>query len=93
MRFAIFLANVMYDRMLVSAFELARGYKPSLMGTDLLKVLLEIIETHKLIVAQRALSNILKTKAVTHVAPKFLMPGTPIYGYVSSQKGRGEWRP
>ena len=35
-RFATFLSNVLYGNKLVSAFELARGYTPSLTGTKLL---------------------------------------------------------
>ena len=51
-KFAIFLANFMYGNQLVSAFELARGHTPSLTSTELLKVPQEIIEAHKVIVAQ-----------------------------------------
>ena len=84
---------MLYGNQLASAFELARGYTPSLTGSKLLKVPREILEAHKVVVAQRALSKILKMKAVTPVAPKLLTPGTPIYGYVKLQKGHGEWRP
>ena len=93
-KFAVFLSNVFagYDQ-LASAFELARGYTPSLMGTKMMRVPSEIIEAHKDLMAKRALNRILRTKAVTPVAPNILTPGTQIYGYVKLQKGQAKWCP
>ena len=92
-KFATFLSNIMYGNRYASAFELARGYTPSVTGTRLIKVPQDVLEAHKTIIAQRALAHILKTKAVMPIAPKLLTPGTRIYGYVKLQKGHGEWRP
>ena len=93
-KFAVFLSNVFagYDQ-LASAFELARGYTPSLMGTKMMRVPSEIIEAHKDLIAKRALNRILLTKAVMPVAPNILTPGTQIYGYVKLQKGQAKWCP
>ena len=93
-KFAVFLSNVFagYDQ-LASAFELARGYTPSLMGTKMMRVPSEIIEAHKDLIAKRALNRILRTRAVTPVAPNILTPGTQIYGYVKLKKGQAKWCP
>ena len=92
-KFATFISNFLYGNQLESAFELARGCTPSLTVSKLLKVPPEIIEAHKAIVAQRALSKVLRSKAVTPVATKLLTPSTLIYGYVKLQKGHRQWKP
>ena len=92
-KFGIFLSNIFFGNQYASAFELARGYTPSLLGTRMLKVPTELLEVHKDLVAQRALQRILRTKAVTPVAAQLLTPGAKIYGYVEVKKGCWIWRP
>ena len=90
---AIFLSNVLVGNQRASSFELVRGYTPSLIGSEMLKVPRTIIQAHKDLVAKRALNRILKTKAVTPTAPKILTPGTPIYGHIELKKGYKKWHP
>lgn len=92
-KFAVFLSNIFSGNQVASAFELARGYTPSLTGSRLLKLPHNILQAHRNLVAVRALNRILCTKAVTTIAASVLKPGTPIYGYVKMQKGHGVWRP
>ena len=68
-------------------------YSPSLTGSRLLRVPTKFMQAHKARVAQRALSRLLRTKAVTPLSAKLLTSGTPIYGYVKLRKDQGEWRP
>ena len=92
-KFGVFLSNVFSGNQLASAFELARGYTPSLTGSRLLKVPPRILAAHRELVAQRAMSKILGTKSVSPIASRLLRPVTPIYGFVRLQKGHGVRRP
>ena len=51
------------------------------------------LEAHKVMDLQSALAQILKTKAVTTSAPRFLTPGTRIYGHFELQKEYRDWWP
>ena len=92
-KFGLFISKILAGNKLASSFELARGYTPSLVGTQMLKVPQQVLEAHKDLIAQRTLHKILRTKAMSPVAARLLPPGAKIYGYVEVKKGSWVRRP
>lgn len=88
---ANFLANLFTGSGLASSFERVRGYSPSLLGMPSSWLPDSILRAHRSLVAARALSRMLRSRAHHTLPPSALSPGTAIHAYVR-HKNKMAWR-
>lgn len=91
---ACFLSNCMYGSKLMSAFELAKGYTPSVMGNPSKLIPHDVLEAHKQQTATRALNRLLRGRNVKRLRPEDLQLGDRIAYYYNTSKAseKPEWR-
>lgn len=91
---ATFLANIFSGSSILSAFELVRGYSPSLFGVDSNVIPRELVESYKDQEYARALQRLIKSRHPRTLEPERLPPGTPVYYFYKSSKHNEpiEWR-
>ena len=70
---ATFLSNMFSGSRLMSSFEQARGYSPSILGLPRTYVTQELLEEHKAQVATRALQRLLQSYAPDSPTPEMLV--------------------
>ena len=78
---ASFMANLFHGSAVLSAFQLARGYSPSILGMAAKAVTPELLEAHKQTVASRAIQKVLRSRRNTLIPPGMLEPGNEIWVY------------
>lgn len=83
---ATFFSNIFHGSSVISAFELVRGYKPSILGSKRCLVSEELIEAYKDREYARVLQRMLKSRSPATVTPDILPTGTPIYYFYRSSK-------
>lgn len=76
---ATFFSNVFCGSSILSSFELARGYKPALLGAHSRTVPHGLIEAYKDQTFRRALHRLMKSKTPRTTPESLLTPGTPIF--------------
>lgn len=91
---AIFLSNAFSGSSIVSAFELARGYAPSLMGSGSRMVSEEMLQAHKQQAAIRALHRLLRSRNPKVIDRTAIKRGDEVLYYYNSTKNneQKEWR-
>ena len=75
---AVFLSNLFSGSKLLSSFELARGYLPSVLGLPQVMITTEILQAYKEQIATRALQRLLSSHTPHNVLREALKPGTII---------------
>lgn len=92
---ATFLSNVFECSKLLSSFEMARGYSPSLLGMPPTVVSEELFQAAREQAATRAIQRLLNGRTPSTIPSSVLKQGTPIlYFYRSSKASEPvEWRP
>lgn len=90
---AVLLSNMFSGSKILSSFELARGYSPSLLGIPQTIVKPELLEAHKEQIAIRALEKLLKSRKPNTVPQHVLSPGTSIWAFhkTSKQNEKPSW--
>ena len=83
---ANFLSNLFSGSKVLSSFQLARGYSPSLLGLPRTLVTPDLLDAHREQVALRALQRLLKARKPNTVPTHVLQPGTPIWVFFDSSK-------
>lgn len=81
---ATFFSNCFSGTRILSSFELARGYAPSILGTSPRKVTPELMSAHKEQIAVRALQRLLHARAPSLIPPSSIKPGDIVLYYHSS---------
>lgn len=91
---ACFFANSLYGSKILSAFELARGYTPSVVGNPSRRVPTEILEAHTQQMAVRALNKLLRSKNTNLLNQSDIKIHDDIVYFYNSSKGteKAEWR-
>lgn len=91
---AVFLSNAFAGSRTLSAFQLARGYCPTIVGNPSYKICDEMVEAHKQQMAARALNRLLRSRNHGGIDPSSIKPGDEIlYFYESSiQSEKKEWK-
>ena len=89
-----FLTNIFYGSKLVSAFELARGYTPKLLGKGGISNLPKgIIEAYLDSQATRKLQKVLSSNHTTKIVPNCIRVGDRILGYIRNSLDKfGAWK-
>lgn len=92
---ATFLSNLFAGSSVLSSFELARGYTPSLIGQQQIYVTEELLEAHQQQAAVRALQRALRSRTPSSIPPRCIKPGDRVYFYfyTTSHAQKDEWRP
>lgn len=90
---AAFLLNMFSGSKILSSFELARGYRPSIMGIPQRIVKADILNAHKEQVAVRTLQRLLHSRAPNVVKQELFNKDDPVWVYYKStkQNERNEW--
>lgn len=83
---ATFLSNLFPGSRHLSSFELARGYKPALLGIGSRVVTTELHSAYKQQSMTRAISEILGSRSPSTTARSCLSPNTEIYYFYKSSK-------
>lgn len=83
---ASFMANLFHGSSTLSAFQLARGYTPSIVGIPSTKVPEEMIQAHVENMANRAIQTILRSRLHETTRPSQLPAGTPVWVYFKTSK-------
>lgn len=89
---AAFLKNLLSGSKLISSFELAKGYTPSMSGLPDSPSSIDFFSAYLENSCRRALHIFLRSKNTKHISRTLLAPGTPVYFYRKSQS-RGAWFP
>lgn len=91
---ACFLSNCLHGTKVLSSFELARGYTPSIVGNPSRKVPSEILDVHKRQSAIRALNQLMRSRHTKLLTKMDINTGDDVAYYYNSTKGneRPEWR-
>ena len=90
---AVFLSNMFSGSKILSSFQLAKGYTPSIIGIPQSHVTTELLQAHKEQAATRALQKLLHAKNPSVLQSDILKPGDPIWVYyeTSSKAKKKEW--
>lgn len=90
---ASFLTNMFHGNSILSSFQLARGYSPSILGIPNSRVTTEILNAYKRTSANRAIHRLLKSHDNHLIHPSSLPPGTKIWVYynTSAQNDPTRW--
>ena len=83
---AAFLSNLFSGNRLLSSFELARGFSPSIIGIPPSVVPQELLEAHREQVAIRALQRIAHSRAPAMPHSEIFSPGTPVWVFYRTTK-------
>lgn len=91
---AIFLSNVFSGSSIMSAFELTRGYTPSILGKGSQAVTEEMLKAHKQQEAVRAIHRLLRSRNPKVINCTAIKEGDKVLYYYNSTKGNEdkEWR-
>lgn len=91
---AVLLANSIIGSLLLSSFQLARGYSPSVVGNLARLVPGELIEAHKEQMATRALNRLLRSHHDDTIEPSAIKSDDNIASYfnTSQMNGPPEWK-
>lgn len=91
---ATFLSNIFSGSRTMSAFELVRGYHPSILGVPPKHVSEELVSAYREQESVRALQRLLRARAPSTIPPSCLQPGTSVYFYYKSSKQNeaDEWK-
>lgn len=92
---ASFITNLIRGSKTMCAFQLARGYMPSVLGIPKRVVSDELLQSHIERESVRALERILRSKAADTIDPLLLPTGTKVLIYHKSSKNNepNEWVP
>lgn len=92
---ATFLSNMFSGSTILSSFELARGYKPAILGVHSKLVSQDLLEAYKDQVVTRAIQRLLKSRTPRTVTPQMLPAGTDVFYFYKSSKQNEpvEWKP
>lgn len=87
------LANLFSGNRLLSSFELARGYRPSILGIPSTVVTADLLQAHKEQVAVRTLQRLLHSRAPNVIRPDLFNVGDDVWIYyrTSKQNEKDEW--
>lgn len=83
---ASFMTNLFHGSSTLSAFQLARGYSPSVLGIPWTIVPEELFNAHIEHAANRAVHRILRSRSPGTVRAENLTPGTRIWAFYKSSK-------
>ena len=83
---ATFICNMFSGSQLLSSFELARGYQPSLLGVPPTYVTQELLDAHTQQVATRALQRVLRSRTPNTPTPGMFNPGDTVWIWYSTSK-------
>ena len=83
---ATFISNYFSGSRILSSFELARGYSPSILGVPKSLVTTELLSAHKEQVAVRALQRLLRSRTPSTVAPSSIQIVETVLFYYRSTK-------
>lgn len=83
---ASFMTNLFHGSSTLSAFELARGYSPSIVGIPSTVVPREMVEAHVENTANRAIHKILRSRGPSNIKESHLGQGTPVWVFYKSSK-------
>jgi len=83
---ASFLTNVFAGSKLLSAFQLARGYSPSILGIPRSIVSQELLDAYREQVSIRAIQRMLKARNPETAPVRELKPGTKVWVYFNTSK-------
>ena len=91
---AVFLSNYFSGSRILSSFELAHGYAPSILGVPSTNFSPELLSAHKQQIATRALQRLLRSRAPSTIQPSCITPGGLILFHYRSTKHNetDEWR-
>lgn len=89
-----FLSNCLYGSKIMSAFELAKGYVPSIVGNPTRKIPQDLLDAHKQQAAIRALNKLLRGRRTTTLSEADIKEGDRVAYYYNSTKcsEQPEWR-
>lgn len=92
---AVFISNIFSGNSILSSFQQARGYSPSILGLPQHFVTSDIMDAHKEQVAIRALQRAINTRAPRTIPKSILTAGTSIWVYydTSAQNEKPKWIP
>lgn len=90
---ATFLSNIFSGSRLMSSFELARGYSPSILGLPRTDVTQELLHAHQEQVATRALQILLHSRLPYSPTPDIFSPNDNVWVFYnnSKQNVKAEW--
>lgn len=83
---ATFLSNMFSGSRLMSSFELARGYSPSILGLPRTDVSQELLDAHKEQVATRALQRLLRSRSHESPIPDMFRPNDLVWVFYKTTK-------
>ena len=83
---ATFICNLFSGSQTLSFFELARGYRPSLLGIPPTYVTQNILDAHTHQVATRALQRVLRSRTPNTPTPRMFTPGDVVWVWYSTSK-------
>lgn len=91
---ATFMSNMFAGSHILSAFELARGFSPSVLGIPARIVTSELLQAHKDQQATRALQRLMRSRPIPDMPPNNLRVEEPVFFYYKSSKNneRDEWK-
>jgi Reverse transcriptase (RNA-dependent DNA polymerase) len=88
---ATFLSNIMLGGKILSSFEQARGYFPSLLGLPCRGVSQDMLEIHQDSIMRKAVHLFLRSASRNTLTHAALPPGTAVFFLVKPSAGRGRW--
>ena len=83
---AAFLSNLFSGNKLLSSFELARGYRPSVVGLPQTVVTQELLDAHKEQTAIRKLQKLLHSRSHQGHQPSLFSPGDQVWVFYNTSK-------
>lgn len=83
-----FLSNLFSGSRLLSAFQLVRGYQPSILGLPVNFVGKDLLQAHKELVSTRALQKVIKSRRGQPYNAEIFTKGDPIWVWVKSRNER-----
>lgn len=91
---ACFISNCLHGSKILSSFELARGYAPSIVGNPARKIPPDVLHAHKRQTAKRALHALLRSKNAKVMNSTDVEIGDRVGYYYNSSKAneKAEWR-
>lgn len=83
---ASLLANMLHGNSTLSAFQLARGYAPSIIGMPSSAVPRELMQSHIELTSRRALHKILAARSPRTLPKELLTPGRPVWVFYKTSQ-------
>lgn len=83
---ASFFTNIFHGSAVLSSFQLARGYQPSILGIPSSLATSELLDVHTKLTASRALQKVLRSRVPTTHARNALPPGTQVWVFYNTSK-------